>query len=266
MIKNSLHALLGHNYPSYKKFFARLTAQSAIAFYETYPSARHLENVSVEELALFLKTASKGQNSIKKAELILTAVENDNVPVNEFQDAQDFNILSLIRQIKNNLDELDEVNKQIEKLLNHFDLPLRSMKGIDVLTEAKIISEIGDISRFKNAAALAKYAGVAPVTYASGMSALQMANARGNRKLNDIFFKIALTTITPFGTNKVLVHPIFYDYYQKKISEGKTKMQALKCVQRRLVNIIYNMMKHQRPYENLETSYLKADVTNAKTV
>ena len=64
----------------------------------------------------------------------------------------------------------------------------------------------------------------------------------------------------------MLVHPIFYDYYQKKVSEGKTKMQALKCVQRRLVNIIYNMMKHQRPYENLETSYLKADVTNAKTV
>jgi len=97
---------------------------------------------------------------------------------------------------------------------------------------------------------LAKYSGVAPVTFASGMSKLEMANARGNRKLNEIFYRIALTSVMPIGINKALLNPIFYDYYKKKISEGKLKNQALKCVMRRLVNIIYSVMKHKRPYEN----------------
>jgi hypothetical protein len=34
-------------------------------------------------------------------------------------------------------------------------------------------------------------------------------------------------------------NPVFHDYYQRKITEGKTKKQALVCVMRRLVNIVY---------------------------
>ena len=91
------------------------------------------------------------------------------------------------------------------------------------------------------------------------MTNLQMANARGNRKLNEIFFRIALTSVMPIGNKKALINPIFHSYYQKKISEGKTKNQAIKCVQRRLVNIIFAIMKHQKPYENPDLSYLQIE-------
>ena len=84
------------------------------------------------------------------------------------------------------------------------------------------------------------------------MTKLEYANARGNRKLNEIFHRIALTSVMPIGKNKALLNPIFYDYYNKKISEGKLKNQALKCVSRRLVNIIFQVMKHKRPYINPE--------------
>lgn len=164
------------------------------------------------------------------------------------------------------LSELKEIDEEIEKVLQNFNYPLTSIKGIDNLTCAKLIAEIGDINRFKNAKALAKYSGVAPVTYASGMTNLQMANARGNRKLNEIFFRIALTSVMPIGKNKALINSIFYTYYQKKISEGKTKNQAIKCVQRRLVNIIYNVMKHQKPYSNPEIGYVQTGEDEPKAV
>ena len=90
-----------------------------------------------------------------------------------------------------------------------------------------------------------------------------MANARGNRKLNEIFYRIALTSVMPIGINKALLNPIFYDYYHKKISEGKLKNQALKCVQRRLVNIVYNVMKHNRPYDNPDMGYVPQDTVTA---
>lgn len=256
MVKNSLHTALADNYPHYKKFFSKLTNNSALDFYEAYPSPHHLDDVSLEELAEFLKIASKGKSGTIKAEFIFKNIKSDGVQKSEYQDTQDFTVRSLVRQVKNNLAELSSIDKEIEKILTHFDYPLTTIKGIDNLTCAKIIAEVGDISRFKNAKALAKYSGVAPVTYASGLTNLQIANARGNRKLNEIFFQIALISVTPIGKNKALINPIFYSYYHKKLSEGKTKTQALKSVQRRLVNIIFNVMKHQRPYNNPDLGYV----------
>jgi len=261
MLKNSLHGALADNYPHYKKFFCRLTNGSSLAFYEAYPSPHHLENVTLEELTTFLQSVSRGRLRESKAEAILKHVKRDKVQKEQYQDTQDFTVRSLIRQIKSNLSELDAIDEQIEKILTHFDYPLTSLKGINSLTAAKLITEIGDIRRFKNAKALAKYAGVAPVTYASGMTNLQMANARGNRKLNEIFFQIAIASIRPMGSNNALINPIFYSYYLKKISEGKTKKQAMKCIQRRLVNIIYNIMKHKRPYINPDLGFLPVEST-----
>jgi len=263
MAKNSLHSAIAESYPHYKKFFSRLTTDSALAFYEAYPAPHHLDNVSIESLATFLHSASKGRLSASKAELILNHVQRDKVRQVEYQDTKDFTVRSLVRQVKNNLAELDAIDEEIEMILTHFSYPLTSIKGIDTLTAAKLISEIGDINRFKNAKALAKYSGVAPVTFASGMSKLEMANARGNRKLNEIFYRIALTSVMPIGINKALINPIFYDYYMKKISEGKLKNQALKCVQRRLVNIIYSVMKHKRPYENPQMGYVPSETASA---
>ena len=256
MVKNSLHKIIAENYPHYKKFFHILTASSALAFYEAYPSPRCLEDVSLEELAELLKTASKGRLSTKKAELILSHVKSDKVKQAEFQDTRDFTVRSLVRQIKNNLAELQAIDEEIEKMLTHFNYPLTTIKGIDSLTCAKLIAEIGDINRFKNAKALAKYSGIAPVVIASGMSKREIANELGNRKLNEIFYKLALLSVMPIGVGKVLLNPIMHEYYNKKLSEGKAKNQAIKSVQRRLVNIVFNVMKHQRPYENPERRYM----------
>lgn len=137
--------------------------------------------------------------------------------------------------------------------------PLTSMKGIDTIMAAKIIAEIGDINRFSSANALASYAGVAPVTYASGLTNVQYANKRGNRTLNEIFFRLAMGFTCLRGSQKVAVNPFFYEYYHRKIAEGKTKKQALKCVQRRLVNIIYGMMKHNEDYINPPVSFPERD-------
>jgi len=256
MVKNSLHRVIADHYPHYKKFFSCVTRDSALAFYEAYPSPHHLDHVTVETLSNFLHAASKGRLSNSKAEIILKHVQRDNVLKLEYQDSQDFTVRSLVRQVRTNLTELKAADKEIEKLLKEFNYPLTTITGIDNLTAAKIIAEIGDIARFKNAKALAKYSGISPVTYSSGMTNLQRANARGNRKLNEIFFKIALTSITPIGKNNVLLNPICYEYFQKKLSEGKTKNQAIKAVQRRLVNIVFSVMKHQRPYNCPDIAYL----------
>ena len=66
----------------------------------------------------------------------------------------------------------------------------------------------------------------------------------------------------PVRTNKRGSNPSDLLDYHKKISEGKLKNQALKCVARRLVNIVYSVMKHKHPYENPALGYVpdKKDV------
>ena len=252
-LKNHLHSLLPDHYPGYSKFFSRIDGSGALAFYENYPSPSVLLRSSEEEVASMLCEVSQGKLNKNRAHEIFQAVRKNKVPVSPYQETRDFTIQSTIRQIRSNMSEINSIDNQLAGFLSHFDYPLTSLKGIDVITAAELIAEIGDIERFKSPAALAKYAGVAPVTYSSGMTAVQYANLRGNRRLNMVFFRLALrlTTVTGYKDDKKFAVNLFlHEYYVRKQSEGKTKRQSLKCVERRLVNIVYSIMKHKKPYIN----------------
>ena len=134
------------------------------------------------------------------------------------------------------------------EFLKEFECTLTSMTGIDIVSAAQMLSCIGDIRNFPTSAKLARYAGIAPVTNASGKKDMQFANKRGNRELNSIFHLLSVRLITA-PSNKML-NPFFYEYYHRKLSEGKTKRQALKCVQRRLVNIVWTMLTNNEEYVN----------------
>ncbi len=65
--------------------------------------------------------------------------------------------------------------------------------------------------------------------------------------MHGLFYFLAVTMVSK-SKNGVPNHPVFYDYYMRKISEGKTKSQALVCIMSRLVNIVYGMMKNKTEY------------------
>ena len=258
-LKRQLHTLLSDHYPLYQTFFGEIDCQSALAFYENFPSPTALETTTHKELTSFFKNQSAMGHtwSKNKASLILNAVANSGVVAFDYQEQRDFVITSIISQIKSHMNEIELIETHLEMFLNFFDIPLTSIKGVSIPLACSFINEIGDISRFKNAAALAKYAGIAPVSYASGNSHTDYANRRGNRELSAAFHKLAIMLATPRGPNKHIINPIMYQYYEKKLREGKTKKQALKSVKRRLVSIIYGIMKYKHDYINPPCDYLK---------
>ena len=187
------------------------------------------------------------------AKLILESSKLDGETKTSYQDTSDFIITSLIRQLRFSKSEIGMLEEKLAQVLETIPQKLQTIRGINTVHTASLLAEIGDITRFKTPSKLSRYAGVSPVTYSSGKSMIQFANERGNRQLNSIFYLIAITLCNVTGRHQKLMNPIFYKYYQKKISEGKTKKQAIKCVQRRLVNIIWNMLKHNTEYVNPET-------------
>jgi transposase len=243
-----LHNQLSYHYPSYKKFFSELDGKSALAFWDMYPSPKHIKGVSVEDLAQFLRSYSNNSLSTKKAEQILALIKGDGDTTREYQDKRDFIIQSHVRHIQFSKEELLKIEQQIENLLTHLDFRLESMTGIDVVTAASFVAEIGDIQRFDHPNKLARHAGVAPVYRGSGGKGRNFKSKLGNRELHDLFYSLAVRQIAVTRGKKEPRNPLFYEYYHRKIEEGKTERQALICSMRRLVNILYGMMKYNRDY------------------
>ena len=134
------------------------------------------------------------------------------------------------------------------KIVRSLEYKLDTMPGIDLVTASNLIAEIGDISRFSNPDKLAKFAGIAPVKFSSAGKGKEQMSQQGRRELNTIFYMLAIQQIQVSKGSKKLRNPILYVYYQRKLLEGKTKTQALMCIMRRLVNIIYGMMRTKTEY------------------
>lgn len=149
------------------------------------------------------------------------------------------------RKVKRLLDirnEMKDIERELAELVKQTKQQMETLNGCGLVLGSQLIAEIKDISRFKSANGLAKYAGLCPREKSSGKTFRHIKTKSGNRKLNMVIHRIALSQISKSGNERAK------DYFQKKLSEGKTKSQAMCCLKRRLVNIIFMMLKYKQPY------------------
>ena len=140
--------------------------------------------------------------------------------------------------------EIKELDHELARLLKESGITIATASGCGTVVASTIIAEVGDINRFHSPAALAKYAGCAPREYGSGKKQRYRKTRSGNRRLNSAFHAMALTQISPTGNDKART------YFKKKMSEGKSKSQALVYLRRQLVNVIWCMMKYKTEYRS----------------
>jgi transcriptional regulator with XRE-family HTH domain len=247
-LKQQLHTYIIQHYPSYRKFFSVFDCKAALEFWETYPSPARLQGMTVEKLAEFLHLPSSGFYGEEKARQILGLIAKDGDTGTEYQESRDFLVTTCIRQVKQNNGEMEKIEAEMKKLMSRLGYKLESFPGIDLVTAAGFAAQIGDVDRFSSADKLAKYAGISPVTYSSGESDKRFKNRQGDRTLYHLFHALAARNVNCGRNKDKPVNEIFYTYYQKKLSEGKTEHQAIICVMRRLVNIIYGMMRNKKEY------------------
>ncbi|GED12589.1 IS110 family RNA-guided transposase [Aneurinibacillus migulanus] len=246
--KNQLHMQLNYQYPSYNKFFSEIDGKTALAFWSRFPAPHCLAGVTEEKLTEILLKASARACSTRKAREILALVEADGDTRREYQESRDFIIQSIVRDIKFKKEEIAEVEQAIGNVMKLLEYKLETMAGINLVTASALVAEIGDIRRFSSPDKLARFAGIAPVNYSSGGKGRNQKSRQGNRVLHGLFYTLAVQQVQTAKGSKMPRNPFFYEYYHRKLAEGKTKGQALICVMRRLVNIIYGMMKHKTAY------------------
>ena len=158
------------------------------------------------------------------------------------------------------LDELDDIidwtvrikefDKRISALAREQVPTLLALPGCGELSAAKLLGESAGISRFHSEAAFARHAGIAPIPVWSGNTAGRVRMTRsGNRQLNAAIHRIAITQARMPGT-------LGKTYYEKKLAEGKSKTEALRCLKRRLARVVFNLLTTD--HNNRQTTALPA--------
>ena len=244
---NQLHEQLCIAYPSYKQFFNDISRPTALYFWEHYPSRKYLKGKSVDDLREELVPVSHNKCSTKTCENILNAVAGDKVKNFDYQDARDMVTLSIVSDLQHYDKQLAEVDKMLEKMYDMLHCTLTTIPGVSIITAVKILSEIGDIKRFANANKLAQFAGIAPLHLSSSGKGKDFATKQGNRRLQATiyFLAIQMVQVSSKGTPR---NTVVRAYYEKRKAEGKSSQQALICISRRLISIIYGMLKSGTEY------------------
>ncbi len=215
--KMKLHAQLLHHYPNYSKFFHNFDCKTALVLWETYPNPNILMNAPIEEVYSLVYSASKGYFNAGKVDTILNYVKEYDYALVDYQEERDGLIKDLVKYIRYNNEEIKIMDEKIDKVIQKTGYKLDTMVGIDKVLAAKIIAEIGNIDNFASADKLAKYAGIAPVSFSSGSKDKKVNNKYGNRKLNSYIYILACIHINPGGRGmRRIMSSIFYDYYMKK--------------------------------------------------
>ena len=108
--------------------------------------------------------------------------------------------------------------------------------GVGPVNAGTVIGDAGDISRFPSRGHFAAYNGTAPVEVSSGPRKIYRLSLRGNRRMNHAIHMAAITQIRH-------AHSDGRAYYDRKIAEGKTHKEALRCLKRRVSDAIYARLR-----------------------
>ncbi len=137
----------------------------------------------------------------------------------------------------------DKAEKEVARLMSEIDSPILTIPGIGFKLGSVILAEIRDINNFRSPSQLLAYAAAEPSISTSGMNQTETGRMvkRGSSQLRWALHEAArLMSIWS---------PSIRVYFQKKLAEGKHYNVSISHVVRKLVRIIYQLLKDNKPYE-----------------
>ena len=122
-------------------------------------------------------------------------------------------------------------NKELSELVARTGTSLLTLHGIGPSGAARLLVEVGDITRFPNRAHFASWNGTAPIDASSGEHVRHRLSRAGNRQINRVLHIMATVQLRNPTEGRA--------YFDRKKAAGKTSMEAMRCLKRRLSDIVY---------------------------
>ena len=239
--KRKLVAILDQVFPEYSSLFSNIYGVASKELLSKYPLPEDMLSIPAEKLGNLLYECSKGRLGINKAEEIQSRAR-ESFGIKFAKRSFSFQIKQIISQISFLEEQLKEIEIEISCLLEDICPVITTIAGIGSVLGASIVSEIGNISRFERANQLVAYAGLDTRIKQSGdFSATNTKlSKRGSPYLRRSIWLAA--TVAAFND------PALSIYYQGLRARGKAHGTAIGAVARKLTNIIFAVLRDQKPY------------------
>jgi transposase len=140
----------------------------------------------------------------------------------------------ILRDVRTLDRKIADLNGRIEAELEASGTTLTEIFGVGPILAARIIGTVGDVGRFPTKAHFASYSGTAPLEASSGEVVRHRLSLRGNRKLNYALHMAAICQARSDARGG--------SYYRKKIAEGKSHKEALRCLKRRVCDAVFRSL------------------------
>jgi transposase len=246
-------------FPEFEQIIKDPFSVSGMALLEKYPTAKHYKGASPDRILKVFRNIKGNNFNLQKASELLDLARLSIYQGNA-QDERAYVILSNLRRIKFLKDEIEACESQMFALLNESEQAvstsiskdeeiyiadlvdnLRSIDGVADKTIFAVLSECGDIARFKSGQAFIGFLGLYPTLHQSG-------NTTKYGKLAKRGAKLAKMAIYQAAVACVRHNDELHKIYLDKKSAGRAPKECVIIVARKLAMIIYSIYKNNTPY------------------
>lgn len=124
--------------------------------------------------------------------------------------------------------------RELKVLVEASGSNLMELPGVGPIVAARVLADVGDVTRFADRNRFASWTGTAPIEASSGETVRHRLSRAGNRRMNHMIHIAAATQIRLDTEGRA--------YYRRKLAAGKTRMEAMRCLKRRISDALYRQL------------------------
>ena len=130
--------------------------------------------------------------------------------------------------------KIKALTKELKAMVIARGSTLMNLPGVGPVVAARILADVGDVARFADRNRFASWTGTAPLDASSGEQIRHRLSRAGNRKMNHMLHIAAATQVRLDTPGRA--------YFRRKLAEGKTRMEAMRCLKRRVSDAVYRQL------------------------
>lgn len=227
---------LDKSFPELKTFFNNMISTTLLYILEKYKNTTHISLMKDYES---LRKISHGKFTYARFAKLKELAKDS---IGHHDDNSDLLISTYVSTINHFNEKIDPIDKQISTIIKELNPRMLSIPGLGEISAATILSEYGDIKNFSSPNKMLAFAGLEPSIIQSGTLENNGKMVKhGSGHLRYAIMNIAMSILR--------YSPTFYDYYQKKRSEGKCHRVALSHVCKKLIRVIYSLEKNNIDFD-----------------
>ena len=239
---NQLQDLIYRIFPEFLQVMKGIKTKTAQYLVKHCPTPEGIVEYGLGPLSLSLKKISRGKLDLKRAEALYKAAMQ-SVGIRAGRESILFEIKQMLALIEACERFIAEVEGQMSAYLKQIPYSgyILSMKGIGEITTAGLIGEVADFNKFNTISEMIKLAGLDLFEVSSGKhNGKRRISKRGRPLMRKLLYFAALNTVRKGG--------IMHGYYQRCLERGMIKMKALIAVARKLLGIIFALVRDHSEY------------------